>query len=330
MCIRDRHHSGLSAEEEYGLPKGKDDDDTAPLIDQEEEEVDDTDEPIPTFFFLIVVVGFVVKGINETLPSLAMFYFCKDDLKEDPARVGAVINLVRMIPWSIKPIYGLFTDAFPIYGQRRKPYILAGMLISCFTWIMMGTVVNSLSVVAVCMFFNNLGNAFANVCMEAVTVECSSGMKFSRAATLQSWQWGTNMVSSIVGAIIGGYLLDSIGNRGMFLIVGFFPVVGVVALLFAKEEECSGHELSFKESCTEWWSQIKCAFNHRVTVRCLIFLLIYFSTPTVGDASNYFYTNELKLSSKVLSTVAVFGNVAGVAGILVLSLIHISEPTRPY
>ena len=34
---------------------------------------------------LVQVVGFLVKGINETLPSLAMFYFCKDDLKEDPA-----------------------------------------------------------------------------------------------------------------------------------------------------------------------------------------------------------------------------------------------------
>eukprot|EP00658_Telonema_sp_P-2_P040898 TRINITY_DN29249_c0_g1_i1.p1 TRINITY_DN29249_c0_g1~~TRINITY_DN29249_c0_g1_i1.p1 ORF type:complete len:484 (+),score=114.78 TRINITY_DN29249_c0_g1_i1:194-1645(+) len=332
MCIRDRTtaYSGIRAEDEYpGAIQDKDD--KAPLIDKEDELEDEEDqEPIPVYFYLVVVVGFIVKGLNETLPSLAMFYFCKDDLKEDPAKVGAVINLVRMIPWSIKPVYGLFTDAFPVMGKRRTPYIFVGLLISCLTWIMLGTVINSLALVAVCMFFNNLGNAFANVCMEAVTVECSTGMKFARAATLQSWMWGTNMVASIIGSIFGGYMLNAIGNRGMFLIAGCVPVIALVAIGFAfpLEQDSSMNHLSFKESCSEWSSQMKCAFRHRVTVRCLIFLLLYFSTPTVGDASNYFYTNELHLSSKVLSTVAVFGNVAGVVGICVYQKYLRGVPVR--
>lgn len=49
------------------------------------------------------------------------------------------------------------------------------------------------------------------VCVEAVTVECSAGLKFSQAATLQSWQWGSGMVSGILGSVIGGYCLDSTG-----------------------------------------------------------------------------------------------------------------------
>ena len=28
------------------------------------------------------------------------------------------------IPWMIKPLYGFFTDTFPIYGLRRRPYIV--------------------------------------------------------------------------------------------------------------------------------------------------------------------------------------------------------------
>ena len=78
-------------------------------------------------------------------------------------------------------------------------------------------------------------------------------------------------------------------------------------------------------------AQMRCAFSHKITVRALIFLFLFFSTPTIGDASNYFYTNELGLSSRVLSTVisviayicdllpqvAVFGNIAGVVGIAI-------------
>ena len=28
------------------------------------------------------------------------------------------------MPWMIKPLYGFFTDTFPIYGLRRRPYIV--------------------------------------------------------------------------------------------------------------------------------------------------------------------------------------------------------------
>jgi hypothetical protein len=28
------------------------------------------------------------------------------------------------IPWMIKPLYGFFTDTFPIMGRRRRPYII--------------------------------------------------------------------------------------------------------------------------------------------------------------------------------------------------------------
>ena len=88
--------------------------------------------------------------------------------------------------------------------------------------------------------------------MEAVTVECSSGLKFSQAATLQSWQWGTGMVSSIVGAIIGGYLLDYTGNRGMFLISACIPPIAIVAALFSGEPASEESGKGFMELGKEW------------------------------------------------------------------------------
>ena len=30
---------------------------------------------------------------------------------------------IAHIPWMVKPLYGFFTDTFPILGMRRRPYI---------------------------------------------------------------------------------------------------------------------------------------------------------------------------------------------------------------
>lgn len=36
-------------------------------------------------------------------------------------------SLGRALPWTCKPIYGFVSDAFPLFGYRRKPYMfLAG------------------------------------------------------------------------------------------------------------------------------------------------------------------------------------------------------------
>ena len=42
-------------------------------------------------------------------------------------------------------------------------YIISGLLLSMATWLLLGTVVNTLGEFAICCFLNNLGNAFANV-----------------------------------------------------------------------------------------------------------------------------------------------------------------------
>ena len=48
-------------------------------------------------------------------------------------------------------------------GRLLCSYIIAGMLLSMTTWLLLGTVVNTLGEFAICCFLNNFGNAFANV-----------------------------------------------------------------------------------------------------------------------------------------------------------------------
>jgi hypothetical protein len=47
--------------------------------------------------------------------------------RTDRTHISHVYSLGRALPWTCKPIYGFVSDAFPLFGYRRKPYMfLAG------------------------------------------------------------------------------------------------------------------------------------------------------------------------------------------------------------
>lgn len=74
-----------------------------------------------TFYFVTSWILFL-QGISE-LSGLAVSYFYKNELKVDPAVLSTVTSLTAL-PWTIKPLYGLITDGWPIFGYRRKPYLM--------------------------------------------------------------------------------------------------------------------------------------------------------------------------------------------------------------
>ena len=106
------------------------------------------------------------------LSSLALSYFYKSTLKADPALLSS-ISSISALPWTCKPIYGFLSDAYPLLGFRRRPYLALGGAAAALSWIYMATRVNDPWTGGVCMTFGSAGMAVANVMAEAILVERS-------------------------------------------------------------------------------------------------------------------------------------------------------------
>ena len=60
----------------------------------------------------------------------------------------ADLGLITLIPWVIKPLYGLLSDFVPLFGRRRQSYFLltsavaglAGLLLAWGNWIATGQI----------------------------------------------------------------------------------------------------------------------------------------------------------------------------------------------
>lgn len=85
--------------------------------------------------YLVIVLVALTQGFTG-LSDLALSYLYKDDLKLHPAEVSR-INSIVFIPWILKPIYGLISDSFPIFGYRRKPYLFIFGCSVMLCWILM-------------------------------------------------------------------------------------------------------------------------------------------------------------------------------------------------
>jgi hypothetical protein len=41
-----------------------------------------------------------------------------------------VVNSLGLLPWLIKAVYGFISDSMPIFGYRRKAYLIIGVMIA--------------------------------------------------------------------------------------------------------------------------------------------------------------------------------------------------------
>src|SRR5262249_3969135 len=73
-------------------------------------------------FFALV---YLVDGFGQTggLISQPLNYYLKEVYGWSPVQVTASLTVLTL-PWVIKPLYGIASDFVPLFGSRRKAYLV--------------------------------------------------------------------------------------------------------------------------------------------------------------------------------------------------------------
>ena len=118
-----------------------------------------------------IIISFT-QGIS-TIVDLAIQFYFKDILMLEPAQM-ALIFAFLMIPWMIKPLLGLLTDLVPLFGYRRKIYIMMCGLTSACSMLALAYFKSSVYTTLICLFVNSFALSFSSVLGEAIVVELSN------------------------------------------------------------------------------------------------------------------------------------------------------------
>lgn len=262
---------------------------------------------------IAVAMVYFVQGVLG-LARLAVSFYLKDDLHLDPAET-AVITGFSALPWLIKPLYGFISDSVPLFGYRRRSYLVLSGLLGALSWSLMASFVSDKYGACFCILLGSLSVAFSDVVVDSMVVERARGETQSVSGSLQSLCWGSSAFGGIVSSYFSGSLVDAYGVRFVFGLTALLPLLTSAVAVLVKEQRVRdpsrGGTSSSKDSIVELWQAVK---QPNVFLPTL-FIFLWQATPHSEAAMFYFTTNKLGFTPEFLGRVKLVTSVASLLGV---------------
>lgn len=203
-----------------------------------------------------------------------------------PASKATIFAGVTALPWSIKPVIGLISDSFPIWGFNKAPYMIAALIAGIYGLITVGLDSSkdlSLSYVVTCLVLVSLQYSVCDLLTEAKCAE-SVQLHPARGPDLLSFMWIGISAGNLVSALASGTVISALGFHAPFLIVALPSSLVLVAVFYNYLDE---HVTSADEQKVALG---KIATHPEIVMLCiltcgasllLLFLGILVATPSI-------------------------------------------------
>lgn len=245
---------------------------------------------------IIVVFGtiYFVQKMGGLI-SLPFQYLQTDILKFNESQMSYFAAFTSLA-WYIKPLWGYISDNYPIFGYRRKPYIVIMAVLAAGFWFALAyaAFINAYDYWSLLILFNlsAMAYAFVDVVCDGLMVE--KGNEKNLTENFVSIQWFFFGIAAVIVGLTAGYLQNSVkaGNIGygtVFFLAGLFPLLtAIVALKFAQEKK---RETIVKK--TVGLAVLKEAFKSKIFWILTGFLFFWNFSPSFGSAMFIYQTKIL-------------------------------------
>ncbi|KAG2780043.1 hypothetical protein JG687_00001279 [Phytophthora cactorum] len=261
-----------------------------------------------TSFLLLVSTVYAVQGFTS-FSALAVNYFFKDNLQLQPAESQSLLT-VMMVPWGIKPLYGIISDSLPLFGYHRKSYMMlcsAMGAIATLTLAVPDLITTPVGAVLVLML-NSLSTAVIDVVIDARVVEMSRLDPKYGANDLQSVSWVSMSVGGVLGSFLSGPATHNLGVRGVFCFAAVGPLTILIFSSLMHEAKTTVSKRHWKTSAKRQLRQLKGAICTPVIWMCALWVFLSGAiSPGYSQVFFYFSTDVLQFTPEFLGTVSAFG-----------------------
>ena len=257
---------------------------------------------------LVFAIVYFAQGMWY-LPNLSITFLLKDSFGLSAAQTATFFS-ITVIPWLIKPVYGLISDFVPLFGQKRKSYFILTSGVAAAMGLTL-TLMGSYSYWGVAIVFTlmGLGLAFTDVLTDALMVQ--NGQRLGLTGPFQAVQWAAISCASILVGIGGGWLAEHKYLSVTFLIATVFPVMTLAMAIFVIAEPRID---AGERQCNETWQAIRTAIGSRTLWIVAGFIFFYNFSPSFGPALVYYATDQLHFSKIFLGTLDSLSYASGIVG----------------
>jgi hypothetical protein len=263
-------------------------------------------------FFLLV---YVAEGLGQVggLVSQPLTFFLKESLGWGADKVTEYMAILTL-PWLVKPLYGLVSDFFPLFGYRRKSYLFAANLLAVGAFLCLSGLTSPTCIITA-LFLTAIGMAASSTLCGAVMVENGKSTGLTGKFVGQQWLWFSiaGIVTSLAGGALCEYLLPTAAFHTAAFITAIAPVgVMIGALMLIQEPQSRASVQQLKASTAGLCNALKSKTLWVVAG----FLAFWNFSPGFGTPLYYHMVNQLKFSQEFIGILGAVGSVGAVLGSL--------------
>src|SRR5208282_223456 len=243
-------------------------------------------------FFALV---YVVEGLGQVVGLIAqpLNYYLKQAQGWTPVQITA-FDTVFNLPWIIKPIYGLVSDFVPLFGYRRKSYLLLANIVAVGGFIAV-TQLTAPGDLFIALMVTAYAMAISSTLCGAVLVE--NGQRLHESGTFVNQQWLWFNIAATAGAILGGELVKHLSPSGALhvaaAVIAVAPLTVIIGVLFLIPERKVVVDLRGMRSTLDG---LLASFKRRELWLIVVFLFLYYFSPGLRTPLYFTLTDSLKFS----------------------------------
>ena len=247
------------------------------------------------FFGLV----YVVEGIGQTggLIAQPLNYYLKETFGWTPVQVTAYLTILNL-PWIIKPVYGIVSDFLPLFGYRRKAYLVIANAAGAgaYCWV---TQITAPGQLVLALLLTAYAMAISSTLCGAILVENGQRLGASDAFVNQQWLWFN--IAALASGFIGGQLVERLSPAAALhaaaAIIAVAPLAVVFTTWFLISEPKSRIDLT---EMKKTFGSLLAAFSLRELWFVGAFLFLYYLSPGLGTPLYYHMTDHLKFSQEYI------------------------------
>ena len=259
---------------------------------------------------LLLAVGWAFTNIAYAIYDIPLKFVLKDELHLNAEQIARFFALGVFSNY-VKPLAGILTDSVPLFGTRRRGYLIGSLFLCGLGWLVLGIVPRQYNVMLVTFMVTYTMVMVISTTLGGVMVE--AGQRFQAAGRLTAQRIAMFRIGSLAGGPIGGLLATlplivtmSCSAALHFVLIPFFWI-------HLREP---GNAQMNQGLLREAGQQFRGLVRNRVVLAAAGMIFLIAASPGFGTPLFFHQTDTLHLSKKFLGMLtlisAAFGLLAAV------------------
>jgi hypothetical protein len=268
-------------------------------------------------YYVMVGLGAFVTTIAQpgVIGRLPLQILLKNELHFS-AQTLAAFMLIATFGWNVKPVAGILSDAFPLFGTRRRHYMLFGAGLAAVCWLLTGIVPHRYWPLLLLTFGANTFMVIASTVMGGLMVE--AGQKYGISGRITSIRQALQSIVSVGNGVLGGYLAAVAFGWTVGIATGLLLVL-VVATFFTLTEHpvvARRHEVLHDAG-----RQLATLFRSWPLWAAGGFLALVYISPGFTTPLLYLQTDTLKFTMPYIGLMETIEGVTGLGGAFLYAIL---------